>query len=411
MTALVQSPRRYGDGSVIGLVSIAHYSSHVLQLTLPPLFPVLHLVFGVSFTELGLVAALFFGASGLGQLCAGIAVDRFGGLPVLLTGMVAISIATLLAGLVASYWMLLPLAILAGLGNSVFHPADLSILSHRVSASRLGRAFAGHAFSGALGYVTTPLVVTAIAASFGWRLAPIACGLFGLAVTGVVFWNRAGLVYERSTAHAVDASGNKRHFSFLSTFASPVVMLAFCYFAFTAFAGSGIQTFSIATLTAGFGLSLDFATYALTVYLAGLAAGIALGGILADHTQAHHRVAMAGVGFACACMLAIALGHGSGAVVMPAMLGAGVAYGITGPSRDVLVRRAAQGSGLGTVFGFVYSGFDLGSSLAPLVFGVIVDHKAPHLVFLTAALFYAFAVPTVMQVRRSLAEPARGVAD
>jgi MFS family permease len=411
MTALAQSQRRYGDGSVIGLVSVAHYSSHVLQLTLPPLFPLLHIVFGVSFTELGLVAALFFGASGLGQLCAGIAVDRFGGLPVLLTGMVSISLATALAGLVASYWMLLPLALLAGLGNSVFHPADLSILSHRVSASRLGRAFAGHAFSGALGYVTTPLVVTAIAASFGWRAAPIACGLFGLAVTGIVFWNRAGLVYERRAAPAPEPGGIRPRFARLATFASPVVLLAFCYFAFTAFAGAGLQTFSIATLTAGFGLSLDLATYALTSYLAGMAAGIALGGILADHTQAHHRVAMAGIGCASACMLAIALGHGSLAVVMPAMLGAGIAYGITGPSRDVLVRRAARGSGLGTVFGFVYSGFDLGSSLAPLVFGAIVDHKAPHLVFFAAALVYAFAVPTVMQVRRSLAEPARGAAD
>ena len=48
--------------------------------------------------------------------------------------------AVALAGTVGSYWMLLPLAPIAGLGNSVFHPADLAILSHKVSERRLGRA-------------------------------------------------------------------------------------------------------------------------------------------------------------------------------------------------------------------------------------------------------------------------------
>ncbi len=87
------------------------------------------------------------------------------------------------------------------------------------------------------------------------------------------------------------------------------------------------------------------------------------------------------------------------------MLG-GIANGITAPSRDVLIRRAAAGAGMGSVFGFVYSGFDLGSSTAPLLFGALLDHQAPHAVFVAIACAFALAVPTVMEVQhRAAARP------
>jgi hypothetical protein len=58
----------------------------------------------------------------------------------------------------------------------------------------------------------------------------------------------------------------------------------------------------------------------------------------------------------------------------------------------------------------VYSGFDLGSSTAPLIFGALIDHQAPHAVFLIVALAFALAAPTVMQVRRRAVRPASAVA-
>jgi FSR family fosmidomycin resistance protein-like MFS transporter len=73
----------------------------------------------------------------------------------------------------------------------------------------------------------------------------------------------------------------------------------------------------------------------------------------------------------------------------------------------VLVRRAAAGIGTGSVFGFVYSGFDLGSSTAPLLFGMLLDHDATHAVFVAIACSFALGVPTVMQVRHRIAARAR----
>lgn len=396
MSVLAEPRRGERDVAVISLVGAAHYTSHVLQLALPPLFPILHASFGVSFTELGAFVTLFYVASGLGQAAAGVLVDRYGAYRMLVAGLTLLAGAILLAGFAGSYWMLLPLAPIAGLGNSVFHPADLSILSHRVSEARLGRAYAVHGISGSLGYATSPVLVTLIAGFASWHVALIAVGLGGLAVAALLLLNRPLVTYDHVAA--VRAGAGKRAGSYLDVIGAPVVLMAFGYFALTSFAGSGMQTFSITALTSGYGLDLHVATLCLTGYLVGAALGMVGGGLLADRTTQHHRVAMTGIAIAGLLMLSVALVGHLGALVLPITALAGIANGITGPSRDVLVRRAASGIGTGSVFGFVYSGFDLGSSTAPLLFGMLLDHNAPHAVFLAIACSFALGVPTVMQV-------------
>jgi len=402
--AIEEKPR---DAAVMALVGSAHYTSHVMQLALPPLFPILHEVFRVSYTELGLIVTLFYVASGFGQALAGVLVDRYGAHRLLIGGLVILSGAIALAGLVPSYWVLLPLALLGGLGNSVFHPADLSILSHRVSERRLGRAYAVHGLTGSLGYATSPVAVAAMAYYADWRIALGVVGLAGLLVAALLYANRSYLIYRH--AEASRAAGAPRRPAYLSVVGSPVVLMGFAYFVMTAFAGSGIQTFSITALNSGYGLAIKLATLGLTAYLVGSAGGILAGGFLADRTRQHHRVAMAGVATAGVLMFVIGAVPSLAAAVVPLMLLAGISNGLTGPSRDVLIRRAASGAGMGSVFGFVYSGFDLGSSTAPLLFGALIDHGAPQGVFFVVACAFALAVPTVMQVHHRAAARA-GVA-
>lgn len=407
MAVLADARRGERDVAVISLVGTAHYMSHVLQLALPPLFPILHTEFGVSFTELGAFVTLFYVTSGLGQAAAGVLVDRYGASRLLIAGLAVLSASIALAGFAGSYWLLLPLAPIAGLGNCVFHPADLSILSHRVSERRLGRAYAVHGISGMLGYATAPVLVTLIAFYANWRVALSAVGLLGLAVAAVAFANRSLLDYAHGTP--THAEGQMRRMPYLQVIGAPVVLMAFAYFALTAFAGSGMQTFSITALTSGFGLSLHAATLGLTFYLVGGALGMVGGGFLADRVHHHHRVAMTGIAVAALLMLGIAVLPVIAAFILPMTALAGIANGITGPSRDVLVRKAAAGIGTGSVFGFVYSGFDLGSSTAPLLFGMLLDHGAPHAVFIAIACSFALGVPTVMQVRQRIgvrAQPA-----
>ncbi len=407
MSALTETapPRRERGVAVIALVATAHFSSHVMQLAVPPLFPLLHIAFGASFVELGMIVSLLYGASGIGQAIAGFLVDRWGAVHVLLAGLSLMACATLAMGLAPGYGAMLPLAVAAGLGNSVFHPADLSILSHRVEDRMLGRAFAAHGLMGTLGYATAPVLVGVLAAFFGWRTALVTIGILGLCGAMLLYVNRALLVYEHRPAQR-RVSGPPQK-GWLATVTTPVVMLAFGYFVITAYGGTGIQTFSVSALGEGYGFALPVATLALTLYLVAGASGIFLGGILADRTAQHHRVAMAGLAVASLAMLATALAPATPLVVLPAMMVAGLANGLTGPSRDVIVRRAAKGAGTGSVFGFVYSGGDLGSATAPLLYGVLGDHRAWRAVFFACAAAYAAAVPTVLQVNRSGPRPAR----
>src|SRR6185437_12620614 len=146
------------DLRVITLVTSGHWLSHFFQLVLPPLFPFLKDAFHVGYAELGLLMTFFFGASGLSQTPAGFAVDRFGARRVLMAGIGLFSTAILLIPLIGgSYRLMVPLVIAAGIGNSVFHPADYSILTSAVRKDWLARAYGAHQLGGNLGWSVAPV--------------------------------------------------------------------------------------------------------------------------------------------------------------------------------------------------------------------------------------------------------------
>ncbi|MBT7758347.1 MAG: MFS transporter, partial [Rhodospirillaceae bacterium] len=287
------------DIKVMGLVGAAHWASHFFQLVLPSLFLFLHDEFQVSFTALGLLTALLYGASGLTQTAAGFLVDRFGARRVLLFGLTLLSLSTLAFGLVDNYWVLLPLSVLAGLGNSVFHPADLSILTSKVSVHRLGRGYATHALCGNLGWAAAPTLMITLAQIWDWRVAVFTAGLIGLAIVGTfIIW---GADLENDTApqglapSAPNSDGDRmnRLMGNIRMLFSTTIISCFLYFAFLAAALIGIQNFGIPAMVDLFGLTLNEASRGVTGFLLGTAAGIFIGGIAADRTDRHDRIAIA----------------------------------------------------------------------------------------------------------------------
>ena len=183
MTALdaPATPRR--DLKVISLIGTAHFFSHFYILLLPPLFPLLRDVYGVGYTALGLALAVLNGVTALTQAPVGFLVDRFGARGILIAGLALFSLAIGLIGLFPSYPMLLALMVLAGLGNSVFHPADYAILSSAVDQRRMGRAFSIHTFGGYAGFALAPPVIVFLTAAFDWRIALLLAAAPGLVVS------------------------------------------------------------------------------------------------------------------------------------------------------------------------------------------------------------------------------------
>ena len=387
------------DVRVIGLIGAAHFFSHFFQLVLPPLFPLLRTVFDVPYVALGLTMSVFFGASGVGQTLSGFLVDRVGAHRVLMGGMALFAGSIALAGLVPTYWMLLPVALLAGLGNSVFHPADYSILNSSVDPRRIGRGYSAHAISGNLGWAVAPPVVFALTAHFSWRVALVTVGGLGLAMVAVLATQGGAFGPVRSGARG------KRAVADMRLLLTAPILSAFAYFAFIATALIGVQTFGVTGLVRVYDTPMALATAALTAFLFGGAAGILAGGMLADRTNRHDLVAVAGLIAVAILMMWLATG-GVAASLLPVVLAvAGFSQGVTGPSRDMLVRAATPPGASGKVFGFVYSGLDLGSCLVPVAFGWLLDHGDPRMLFLAVGVLMLCTIGTVVQVRRS-AQPS-----
>jgi MFS family permease len=392
------------DAKVIGLIGSAHCLSHFFQLALPPLFPLLKAEFGVSYATLGALVSVFYVASGVCQFGAGFAVDRYGARPVLLGGMGLLAGGTLVASLVPGPLWLFPVVLLMGVGNGVFHPADFAVLNANVALKRLGHAYSTHGIGGSLGYAIAPVVSFGLGSALGWRQALLVIGLIGLTALAVLATQRRALV---SRSH--DASAMRHTFAdSLGLFRQRAIVLCFMYFAVLTLATIGLQTFAGTALNAAYGVPLAVATSALTAYLLGGTAGILTGGFLAARTSRHDRVAAAGLAAGGALMLAVGVWPALAELVVPLFGITGFVLGATGPSRDMIVRAATPSGAAGRVYGFVYSGLDLGATISPVVVGSLLDHGAPRTMFVAVAACMFVAIGTVLQVLR--ASPRRAVA-
>lgn len=394
------------DARVIGLIGAAHFGSHFFHLVLPPLFPLLKGALGVTYAELGLLMTLFFAASGLAQTPAGFLVDRLGADRVLIGGLAMLAGAILLSGLVPGYAALLPLVLLAGLGNSVFHPADYAILSHRVAPNRMARAFSVHTIGGTLGWAAAPAVVVALAELASWRTALVVAGLIGLAIVALLALFRDDLRYALATPGPRAAARATHHAAYLRLLLSAPVLMCFGFFALYATALMALQGFLPLGLSRAHAVPLVVATATITAFMLGSAAGTIAGGILADRRGGYRAIIAGGLGASAAVILVLGYLAVPDALLLALVGLAGAASGLITPSRDMLVRAAAPPGASGKVFGFVYSGLDLGGTLAPLLVGLLMDMRQPRAVFWVVAVATAAGILLVGSAPR----PARAAA-
>jgi FSR family fosmidomycin resistance protein-like MFS transporter len=376
------------DFTTIGLIGLAHGCSHFFHMLLPPLIPVFRAEFGLSYSELGLLVTTFFVISGIGQALAGFLVDRTGARPVLFGALSLFVLAALAAASANGFGGLMLAASLAGLGNSPFHPVDFTILNKRVSQPRLGHAFSVHGISGNLGWALAPVFLIGLTEATGnWRMAYVGCALVAGAVLLLMVLNRDA-IDDRQGAWAHEKAGaaaapDEHPMAFLKL---PSVWLCFSFFFFTTAALSAIQSFASPALQTMYGLPDTITAFVVTGYMLCGAVGMVIGGFLVAKSAALERnigIAMAG-----AAVLLVLAGSGW----LPGMAAAGLAAlagfgtGLAGPSRDMLIKRAAPPGATGRVYGTVYSGLDVGFALAAPVFGALLDRGHANGIFLGAAL-------------------------
>jgi len=405
-TASVPPPPTLGqDAKVIGLVGLAHGVSHFFHLILAPLFPWLKEDFALSYAELGLLMTVFFVISCIGQALSGFVVDRVGARAVLFAGVGLLGVGALALSQAQNYAMLLAGSMIAGLGNSVFHPADYTLLNRRVSQPRLGHAFSVHGISGNLGWAAAPVFLAGLAGLFHWRVALACAALVPAAVLLLLFLHRDLLDTRAGTPRQgkADAAGEAHVLAFLRL---PGVWMCFAFFFVTALALGGIQSFAAPGLRALYGMSLATATAGYSTYMVASAAGMLFGGFVAARAHKHERTIA--IAFMASGAFALLLAAGIVPAMMAVVLMGAVGFGagVAGPSRDLLIRAAAPANATGRVYGVVYSGLDVGLASAPLLFGAVMDAQHPAWVFIGIGVLQCLAIFTAVGVGGSAAQRA-----
>ncbi|HWE21670.1 MAG TPA: MFS transporter [Hyphomicrobiaceae bacterium] len=391
----LRSPPR-GELQTLVVVSGAHLVSHLHLMVLPVLLHLLKERTNVGFFELGLALTTFNVVSGLTQAPMGFLVDRIGARSVLIAGLILGGFAFASMALTDSYAWLIVAALLAGLANCVYHPADYAILNDTVSEGRIGRAFSIHTFAGFAGSAIAPPLLLGLAAAAGLSSSLIAAGAIAWAIAAVVFLIPAAPATRH--ARATPAAGKQS----IRDVLTPTVLGLSLFFTLLALSGSAMSSFSIVALMAGHGISSGAATAALTAYLAAAAAGVLAGGPLADRTARHGNVAAAGFAVSALIALAIAVAPLPVPVLVAAMGATGFLFGVIQPSRDMLVRKAAPPGAAGRVFGIVSTGFNIGGIVGPLLFGWLMDQQAPRAIFGVAVAFMTVtAVLALIEQRRA----------
>ncbi len=381
------------DVRVIGLVGVGHGVSHFYQLILPPLFPLMKDDLGVSYAALGLTVAVYYTVSGACQFLAGFAVDRFGARRVLFCGLALCVLGALLAGLSRGYDMLLLASVIGGLGNSVFHPSDFAILNARVNTARLGYAFSWHGIAGFIGYAAAPGFAVGIAAAWGWHGALVVAAALGTVFLAAAWYLRDDLYAEPASRALAPGHSLADDFRVL---ASTPVLMCFFYFVLVSVAFIAMQGFGVSTLVSLFGMPVAMASGALSMYLLASAFGIFAGGFVATRTSRHNIVAATGVAVSAACVLTVALVPMPVAAVPFVLASAGFCAGLTNPSRDLIVRQTTPPGSTGKVYGFVYSGIDVGSMIMPVIFGWMLDVHQPRGVLLAMVAALVLTIATVL---------------
>ena len=406
----MSSVTRRRDVLLITLLGLGHSISHFFQLVIPPLFPWIMPEFGVNYTQMGAVMTLFFITSTAGQAASGIISDKWGAKKTLFTGISLLLLASVILATAPNYYVLFLVTFLAGMGNSVFHPTDYSLMNRLVSAERLPFAFSIHLIMGNVGWIVAPILMVGVASLFGWRAAAVAAGLVVACVLLMFVLARHLFDLDPATheeqAQSSDSTEKSLEnkaagFAFLL---APAVWLCFGFFFFNSFALSILQNFSPSIFGEVYQVPHETATMGLTSYMVGNAVGVIVGAWLAKLFTDSERVVATclSVSFVMACILASGVIPTWSLFIVMAVLGLGC--GLANPWRDMMIRSTCMQkvgkNSFGRVYGFTYCGMDFGQTLAPLAAGALLDMGYYMTALALVAVMQLCAIFTTIGVRK-----------
>ena len=361
------------DRRAMTALSAGHLATDFANGALPALLPFLVAEFDLSYTLAALVILMWAASSSVIQPLFGLLSDRRGAIWLLPAGLAVGGGAMALAAAAPSYWLVLLLVTVSGLGTAAFHPEGSKFAAF-ASGRRRATGMSLFSIGGNVGYALGPVAATAVVVQLGLQ-GGLLLAIPGLLVSLVLLRSLPYLrsfVPEPAASARADEENQPR-----------ALVLLLAVITFRSIAWFGLITF-VPLWEVSLGHSEAYGNRLLAAMLLAGGVGTLVAGPLADRLG-RRPVLMASV-LATGPLIAlyVLLGGSVGAVAL-ALVGVCVigTFGVTMVmSQEYLPRRVGMASGLSI-------GLSIGlGGIAAVALGSLADA-----VDLRTALLVAAAAP------------------
>ncbi len=149
----------------------AHVVNDLYSTILPAFLPAVAIEFGLNYAELGVLSFAFILFTGALQPVLGNTADRLGRRRlVLVAGFAAGAVGFLAMAVAPSFWFIVVVSLLCGLGAATYHPQANAFIVTAYPLQR-GRMLGIHGWGGSAGHFMAPTVAVLLVAAFSWRIA------------------------------------------------------------------------------------------------------------------------------------------------------------------------------------------------------------------------------------------------
>ena len=172
----------------VWLITAGHSLTHWYPATFYLLLPLIGNELGLSYVQIGSILTTQAVCGAISNIPGGLFVDSFGRKGLLMAvALFWIGAPYLLMGFSHEYWLLLTCAALVGIGNNLWHPTAIPLLAQRFP-DRKGLAVSIHGMGGNVGDALAPLVAGTLLAYLTWRQVVIINVIPGIVMAVVLLY-------------------------------------------------------------------------------------------------------------------------------------------------------------------------------------------------------------------------------
>ncbi len=357
------------------LITLGHSLTHWYPATFYLLLPVIGKELGLSYSEIGLIMTCQYIAGAVANIPGGVLVDTVGRKGVLMAvSLFWVGFPYLLMGFTHSYLMLVGCVALVGFGNSLWHPTAIPTLARRFP-ERKGLVLSLHGMGGNVGDAFAPMVVGALLAAFSWRQVVIMNVAPGIVIALLIFVFLGTLQlgsHKRAATPEGKGQSLREYFAGVpALFRNRGLILLSMSSAFRSMTQNALLTFLPVFLAYELGYSPIWVGACMFALQAAGFAAAPVAGHLSDRLG-RKSVMMTSMGMTAVVLVFMALAGKSPAFVFFVAVLGFFLYAIRPVMQAWLLETTPKNMG-GTSIGVLFGAQALGSSISPLLGGIIAD--------------------------------------